>query len=153
MLETVPFVDLNRYLGKWYEIATIPANFQKGCTAVTAEYSLRPDGKIKVMNRCRKNSLAGPEAKAEGKAWVVDKTSNAKLKVSFFLWFAGDYWIIDLGPEYEYAVVGHPSRNYFWILSRTPQMDENLYQAILERARQKGYDLSRIRKTPQPAGK
>ena len=148
-LKTVEHVDLQRYLGTWYEIATLPAWFEKDAVAVTANYSFRSDGLIKVVNKCNRKSLNGPEDVAVGRAWVADTASNAKLKVSFFLWFAGDYWIMELGKDYEYAVVGSPDRKYFWILCRTATMEENLYQAILQRATAQGYDLKEIRKTPQ----
>jgi apolipoprotein D and lipocalin family protein len=150
-LKTVPQVDLNRYLGTWYEIATIPQRFQKGCTAVTATYSLRSDGKIAVVNACRKDSLNGKPKSVTGQAWVVDKTTNAKLKVQFFWPFSGDYWIIELDSlNYQYAVVGHPNRKYLWILCRQPAMAESLYQNLLERIAGHGYNLSLIQKTPQP---
>lgn len=149
-LQTVAHVDLNRYLGTWYEIASFPQWFQKGCTATTATYSLRPDGQIDVLNACRKNSLDGKRDEAHGRAKVVDKISNAKLKVTFFWPFYGDYWVIDLGPDYEYAVVGHPSRDYLWILSRKPQMAPAVYEGILNRLKAQGYDLSRLQKTVQP---
>lgn len=149
-LETVPFVDLNRYLGTWYEIATIPQSFTRGCTGVTANYSLRPDGRIRVINACHPERLDAPLRQVEGRAWVVDPASNAKLKVSFFLWFSGDYWIIELGQDYGYAVVGHPARKYLWVLCRQPRMDEGLYSAILERLKTKGYDVSPIQRTLQP---
>lgn len=148
-LDVVPAVDLSRYVGKWYEIASFPTWFQKGCTGSTAEYSLRPDGGIDVLNQCRKMPDGGLDS-ARGKAWVTDPATNAKLRVQFFWPFSGDYWIIELGPDYEYSVVGHPSRDYLWILSRTPLMDEGRYQRILERVRQKGYDLSRLVRTRQP---
>ena len=148
-LEVVPFVDVNRYLGTWYEIATIPARFQKNCVAVTATYSLRKDGNISVLNQCRKDSLTGKEKSVKGKAWVVDKKTNAKLKVQFFWPFRGDYWIIELDSNYQYAVVGHPSRKYLWILSRTPKMDDALYQELIQKISQKGYDIGRIKKTLQ----
>jgi len=148
-LRTVDRVDLSRYVGTWYEIATIPASFQRGCVGVTATYALRPDGDVDVLNTCRKETLDGPVRTARGKAWSVDP-SNAKLEVQFFWPFHGDYWVIDLGPNYEYAVVGHPSREYLWVLSRTPAMDEATYQAVLSRLREQGYDLSRIVLTPQP---
>jgi apolipoprotein D and lipocalin family protein len=151
-LEVVPHVDLPRYLGTWYEIATIPQKFQKGCVGVTAHYSLRPDGAIDVVNVCRKGALDGKVTSALGKAWVVDKTTNAKLKVRFFWPFTGDYWIIELDPDYQWAVVGHPKRRYYWILSRTPQMDPALYDELLRRAAAKGYDTSLIKKTLQPGG-
>jgi len=150
-LEVVDHVDLERYLGTWYEIATIPQRFQKGCVAVTAAYSLRPDGKILVINRCRKETLDGKLRDIEGKAWVVDKKTNAKLKVQFFWPFSGAYWIIELDADYRWAVVGHPNRNYLWILCRTPQMDQALYDDLLDRIGNKGYDIARIKRTLQPA--
>ncbi len=151
-LTTVPEVDLERYLGTWYEIASYPQRFQEGCTGTTATYSLREDGQIDVLNKCRKGSLDGPEDVAEGRARVVDRTSNAKLEVTFFWPFWGDYWIIDLGSDYEYAVVGHPSRDYLWILSRTPTLDEKTYEGILGRLEDMGYPLDRLEKTLQPSG-
>jgi apolipoprotein D and lipocalin family protein len=151
-LEVVPRVDLQRYLGTWYEIATIPQRFQKGCVGVTAHYALREDGAIDVVNVCRKGTLDGKVTSVRGKAWVVDKATNAKLKVRFFWPFAGDYWIIELDPAYRWAVVGHPGRGYYWILCRTPQMDPALYDDLVRRAAAKGYDTSRIKKTLQPGG-
>jgi apolipoprotein D and lipocalin family protein len=148
-LTVVDRVDLERYLGKWYEIASYPAWFQKGCTGSTAEYSLLPEGKIRVINRCRKNSLDGPLKESKGKAEVADAATNAKLKVWFFWPFKGNYWIIDLSPDYQWAVVGEPSRKYLWILSRTPFMEEVVYQGILERLPQKGYDPAGLRRTAQ----
>jgi apolipoprotein D and lipocalin family protein len=150
-LEVVPYVDLGRYIGTWYEIATIPQRFQKDCVAVTATYTLREDGNIAVLNRCRKKTLDGELKEAKAKAWVVDQKSNAKLRVQFFWPFKGDYWIIELDAEkYQYAVVGHPKRKYLWILSRTPQMDENLYQDLIQRVANRGYDVSLIKRTLQP---
>ncbi len=149
-LRTVERVDLERYAGTWYEIATIPASFQKGCVASTATYTLRADGEVDVVNRCRSETLDGPERTARGTAWSADP-SNAKLVVQFFWPFRGDYWVIDLGADYEYAVVGHPGRNYLWILSRTPAMSDATYRGILERLAAQGYELSRIVRTLQPA--
>ena len=149
-LDAVAHVDLRRYLGTWYEIATIPQRFQKGLVGVTAHYSFRADGKIDVVNAGRKETLDGKVKSVRGKAWVVDKTSNAKLKVSFFWPFSGDYWIIDLDKDYQWAVVGHPSRTYLWILCRTPQMGPALYDELLGRIAAKGYDLAKIKKTLQP---
>ena len=102
-----------------------------------------------MLNRCRKGSLAGKEDSAKGLARVVDQTTNAKLEVSFFRPFWGDYWIIDLGANYEYAVVGHPSRDYLWILSRAKTMDSTVYQGILGRLREQGYQVERLNRTPQ----
>ncbi|MGB5219483.1 MAG: lipocalin family protein [Polyangiales bacterium] len=152
-LEAVSQVDLERYLGTWYEIASYPQRFQKGCTGTTATYTLRDDGDIDVLNKCRKGSLDGPEDLAEGRARVVDHESNAKLEVSFFWPFWGDYWIIDLGPDYEYAVVGHPSRDYLWILSRTRTLDDQVYARILARLEEQGYPLEPLEKTPQPTAR
>ena len=137
-LETVPQVNLQRYLGRWYEIARYPNRFQKGCQESRADYSLRKDGEIEVLNSCR-DTDSGSIRQAQGRAWVVDTVSNAKLKVSFFWPFRGDYWIIELGTDYEYAVVGTPDRNYFWILSRSPQIPDELYDQILQRAQQQGF--------------
>lgn len=148
-LQTVPRVDLARYVGNWYEIASYPQRFQKGCTGTVATYSIRDDGMIEVLNRCSRDSLNGRMTVAKGKARVVDKATNARLKVTFFWPFWGDYWIIDLGENYEYAVVGHPSRKYLWILSRTPAMAPAVYEGILERLRGQGYDTGRLRVTLQ----
>lgn len=149
-LETVAFVDLDRYLGTWYEIASYPAWFQKSCTAVTAEYALRDAGMISVINSCRKHTLEGKPKQVKGRAKVVDTASNAKLKVSFFWPFWGAYWIIELDPDYQWAVVGVPNRKYLWILSRTPQMGDETYQAILSRLSSNGYDQNRLNRTLQP---
>lgn len=149
-LEVVPSVDLSRYVGQWYEIARLPNRFQKKCAdSVTANYTLRKDGSIQVVNRCRKAS--GEFTTATGKAKIVDKKTNAKLKVTFFWPFYGKYWILDLGPNYEYAVVGEPGRDYLWILSRTPQIDEALYQQLLAKMQARGFDTTRMIRTAQPA--
>ena len=149
-LKTVDQVDLQRYVGRWYEIARFRHRFQEGCVGSRATYTLRDDGRINVVNECYENSFSGKLRSAKGKAWVVDKETNARLKVSFFWPFAGDYWIIDLGKDYEYAVVGHPGRKYLWILSRTPSMDRNLYEDILARLEAQGYDTSKLIQSPQP---
>ncbi len=151
-LDVVASVNLERYLGLWYEIASYPAWFQRGCHATTAEYSRRDDGLIRVINSCRKGSLDGRLKEAKGRAKVVDEATNAKLKVSFFGPFWGDYWIIDLDPEYQWAVVGVPSRRYLWILSRTPSMDEAVYRQIVSRLPAKGYDPARLVPTLHPPG-
>ncbi|QED26829.1 lipocalin family protein [Microvenator marinus] len=146
-LEVVESVDLGRYTGTWYELASYPQSFQEGCFATTATYTLRADGEIDVLNRCRKGSLQGEIDEAHGRARVVDTQTNAKLEVSFFRPFWGDYWIIDLAQDYSHAVVGHPSRDYLWILSRTPTMSDEKYQGILDGIRAKGYPLDRLQKT------
>ena len=148
-LEVVPHVDLNRYVGRWYEIARLPNRFEKKCTdSVTATYRLLTDGKVEVVNRCRKSS--GDYTTATGKAKVVDKTTNAKLKVTFFWPFYGDYWILDLGDNYEYAVVGAPNRKYLWFLSRDRQMDEALYQSLQAKMAARGFKTEQMIKTSQP---
>jgi len=148
-LEVVPHVDLNRYVGRWYEIARLPNRFEKKCAgSVTATYSFRSDGTLEVVNRCRKSS--GDFTTATGKAKVVDKTTNAKLKVTFFWPFYGDYWILDLGDNYEYAVVGAPNRKYLWILSRNRVMDESLYRDLLAKMAARGFKTEQMIKTSQP---
>jgi apolipoprotein D and lipocalin family protein len=150
-LDVVADVDLQRYTGTWYEIASFPQYFQRGCVASQANYSLRADGRIDVLNQCRDQSLDGELRQAEGIAWVVDPSdSKAKLKVQFFWPFSGDYWIIDLDPDYSYAVIGNPSREYLWILSRTPTMPPDQYARVLEKVESHGYPLDRLHLTPQP---
>ena len=152
-LKTVAQVDVKRYLGKWYEIASIPASFQKACVGgTTATYTLRPDNTVEVLNQCYDRE--GRLKSAKGRAWVIDPATNAKLKVSFipFLrlsFLAGDYWIIDLGPDYEYAVVGHPSREYGWILSRTPELPPATLEGINQRLKAQGYDPADFKMTDQ----
>lgn len=150
-LRTVPHVELSRYLGTWYEIACFPHSFQRGCTASTATYTLRDDGDIDVLNRCRKGSLTGPEKSAHGRARIVDRTTNAKLEVSFFRPFWGDYWIIDLPDDYSHVAVGHPGRDYLWILARAPAMPDATYQSLLARLEEQGYETSRLVRTLQNA--
>jgi len=142
---------VTRYLGTWYEIASFPQSFQRGCTATTATYTLRDDGQLDVINRCRLGSPDGKAKEARGRARVVDRVTNAKLDVSFFRPFWGPYWIIDLAQDYSYAVVGHPGRDYLWILSRTPTMGDDTYQRILARLRAQRYETSRLVRTVQPA--
>ena len=147
-LATVPSVDLQKYLGRWYEIAAFPQSFQKGCHCSVAEYSLEKDF-VRVINTCRKDSPEGKVKQAKGKAFVVKGSNNAKLRVQFFWPFRGDYWIIDLAEDYSYAVVGAPNRKYLWILSRTSQMDEGIYQEIVKRCADKGFDIKNLVKSDQ----
>jgi apolipoprotein D and lipocalin family protein len=148
-LETVQNVDLKRYAGKWYEIASYPQRFQKGCHCTTAAYTLSEKGYVIVENRCNKDSVNGKQSYIKGKAFVDKGSGNAKLKVQFFWPFKGKYWIIDLADDYSYAVVSHPNRKYLWILSRTPKINEKLYQQILTRLREKGFDLTKLQTTKQ----
>lgn len=152
-VRTVPSVDLDRYLGRWYEAARLPNRFQKDCASdVTADYSRRDDGRIRVVNRCRRTDRSTIEA--EGVARVVDEKTNAKLKVRFapswlsvfpFVW--GDYWIIALADDYSYAVVGAPNRDYLWFLSRTPGMPDAAWEAAERAAKENGFDVARMIRT------
>ncbi len=155
-LEPVPTIDLSRYAGKWYEIARFPNRFEKSCASdVTATYTPKENGKIIVLNECKK--VDGTLKAAEGTARQADKKGpNSVLEVRFapaFLSFLpmvwGDYWVIELSPNYEYAVIGEPKREYLWILSRSPKMDEALYQELLKKIAGHGFDTSRIVKTKQ----
>lgn len=148
--ETVSYVDLERYTGVWYEIARYPNRFQTGCVGSMATYTLRKEGDIDVLNQCYNRTFSGKIRKARGRAWVVDRQSNAKLKVSFFRPFSGDYWIIELGEDYSYAVIGHPKRKYLWILNRKKTMADELYKDLLARIERQGYDTDKIIKTKQP---
>ena len=146
---TVKELDLNRYLGTWYEIARFPHSFEKNLVGVTATYSLREDGKIKVLNQGYKNTLDGELSVAEGKAKIPNKLEPAKLKVSFFWIFYGDYNVLELDENYQYVMIGSSSDKYFWILCRTPQMAPEIYEMLLEKARKRGYNLDKLVKVPQ----
>lgn len=154
-LEAVRSLDLNEYAGKWYEIAKYPNKFQKQCAGnTTATYTLKPNGRIEVLNECTKRD--GTRDSAKGEAKLADKANPAKLKVRFapkvlsflpFVW--ADYWVVGLGPNYEYALIGEPERKYFWILSRKPEMSDAEYQNLLRRAEGLGFVPSKVEKTPQ----
>lgn len=149
-LDTVDNVDVQKYLGKWYEIASFPNSFQKGCTCTSAEYSLIDSTTIRVINSCRRDSIKGDLDQVKGKAFVNENSGNSKLRVQFFWPFRGDYWIIELDKQnYSYSVVGTPSRQYLWILSRTKTMDESVYKMLLQKCSEKGFDMSKIKKTVQ----
>jgi apolipoprotein D and lipocalin family protein len=149
LLQTVANVDLNKYAGKWYEIASYPQRFQKGCHCTTAEYTLSDKGFVIVENRCNKDSITGKQAYIKGKAFVEEHSGNSKLKVQFFWPFKAKYWIIDLADDYSYAVVSHPNKKYLWILSRTPKMNETVYQQIVFRLKEKGFDITKLQITIQ----
>lgn len=146
--EPAKSVDLQRYLGRWYEIARYEQSFQKGCEGVTADYSLRDDGQIKVVNRCRKPD--GRVSDAEGRAKIVDPVSNAKLKVSFFGPFFGDYWVLDRADDYSWAIVGEPSGRYLWLLAREASPPPAEVEALIARAHALGYDTAPLIRTRQP---
>jgi apolipoprotein D and lipocalin family protein len=150
-LRVVESVDLSRYAGRWYEVARLPNRFEEKCAGdVSAEYTPLSDGRLKVVNRCRKKD--GRMTQAEGVARPADrKGANSRLKVRFapsflsflpFVW--GDYQIIELAPDYSHALVGDPGRKYLWILSRTPQLDEAAFRKLTESARAQGFDVSKL---------
>lgn len=140
----VKVFDLNRYLGKWYEIARFDHRFERDLVGVTAEYSLLPDGKVRVVNSGYKGSLDGEYKAIEGKAKIPDPLNPAHLKVSFFLWFYSDYNIMELDKEYQYALVGSNNNKYLWILSRTPQLPNDTLNRLLDEATRRGYDVSKL---------
>jgi apolipoprotein D and lipocalin family protein len=146
--EPAKSVELQRYLGRWYEIARYEQGFQKDCDGVTADYSLRPDGQIRVLNACRKPD--GKRSDAEGRAKIVDAATNAKLKVSFFGPFFGDYWVLDRAEDYSWAIVGEPSGRYLWLLSREAVPAPGKVDALIARAKALGYDTTLLRRTTQP---
>jgi apolipoprotein D and lipocalin family protein len=144
-VRSVAKVDLGRYVGQWFEVASFPMFFQRQCVGdTTAQYALRPDGDISVVNRCRTEDGF---AEASGKAWTVEGTGNAQLKVSFFWPFRSDYWVIGLDEDYQWAVVGNPNRKYLWVLSRTPHPGRESLDKALLAARNQGFDLSQLRYT------
>lgn len=144
---TVKHVDLKRYMGKWYEIASFPNWFQRHCNCTTATYTLKGD-EVQVLNQCYKGE-ALEHSKATGKAWTVTDQSNAKLKVQFFWPFRGDYWILYLDPGYQDVIIGDPDRKYLWILSRQRQINVQLYHKLVKIAQQKGYDTRKLVQTRQ----
>jgi apolipoprotein D and lipocalin family protein len=148
-LEVVPGVDWNRYQGKWFEIARLPNRFEKECASdVTADYSLKPSGAIEVINTCRKAN--GELKKSVGSSRPLYKDSSSpKLKVSFIWPFYGDYWILELDSEDRWALVGEPEREYLWVLSRTPTLDEAIYRKLLASAKAKGFDAGKVVPTRQ----
>jgi apolipoprotein D and lipocalin family protein len=146
---TVKELDLNRYLGTWYEIARFPHSFEKNLVGVTATYSLRDDGLIQVLNQGYKKTLNGELSKAIGKAKIPDPLKPANLKVSFFWIFYAEYNVLELDENYQWAMIGSSSPKYFWILSRSPQMSPEVYEMLLEKARKRGYNLEKLEKVPQ----
>jgi apolipoprotein D and lipocalin family protein len=145
-LPVVSEVDLSRYAGDWYEIAMIPHWFERGCVDTTATYTLRPEGKVHVLNQCQRN---GQPHRAKATAWHEGPGHDGKFTVQFFWPLRSPYWVIALDPHYQWAVVGHPSRRYFWILSRTPDFDPALYNRLMQKAGEFGYDVSQIQRTSQ----
>ena len=148
-MQLVDEVSLDRFLGKWYEIARFPHSFEKGLVGVTATYEQMVTGKIKVINQGYKDSLDGELKTAIGKAKLAKSGNPAHLKVSFFWIFYADYLILELGENYDYALIGSTSDKYLWILSRTPQMDGNTYTMLVQKAKERGYDVDKLSLVPQ----
>ena len=155
-LQTIERLDVGRYLGTWYEIAKYPNRFQRQCVSNTqALYSQRGDGQIDVVNRCRQAN--GEITEAVGRARQIGAADSPRLEVRFApAWLSwlpmvwGDYWVIDLDPAYQLVAVSEPSREYLWVLSRTPTVNAEAYQALMGRLQAKGFDLSKLEKTAQP---
>jgi len=144
-LPTVATVDLEKYAGTWHEISSYPSRFQKGCNCTTATYTVEGDH-VKVDNKCFRD---GKWDGIVGKAFVVDGSNNTKLKVQFFWPFKGDYYILALADDYSHALVGHPNRDYLWVLSRTATIDAAVYDQLLAKATELGFDVKRLVITPQ----
>lgn len=147
-LPTVDNVDIDQYQGKWYEIARLPNSFEKGLSCVTAEYTIKKNGKINVLNKgyfSKKNKWKS----SKGTAWVPNAAISGQLKVSFFWPFAGDYYIIALADDYSYALVGAPDRNYLWVLSRSKTLDETIFEQLVQIAKNQDFDTSKLEKIDQ----
>lgn len=151
-LDTVPGVDVQKYLGRWYEIARFQHRFEKSIVGATAEYSLRDDGRIQVLNSGFKKDLTGAYSEVKAVAWVPDAARPGALKVRFFGLFTSDYLIFGLDSEnYSWALVGSNTRKFLWFLARTPEISEELFSRMKEIARSQGYDLSGLYRVPQKA--
>ena len=148
-LDTVSNVDLKRYQGKWFEIAKLPRATQTDCYGTVGMYTLTGAQTINLAHQCNVGSFTGPAHLSQANGQVTDPSVASKLSVDFGGGYYGDYWIIDLGANYEYAVVGHPTRQYLWILSRTSTLDPTTLAGILKRAQDKGFDTSQLKYTPQ----
>lgn len=148
-LETVKELDITKYAGTWYEIARLPNSFEKGLECVTATYSILPNGKIEVLNKGYTNADSSKLKSIKGVAWVPNKEYPGKIKVRFFWPFTGKYWVIALDKEYNYALVGDPSRKYLWILSKSNTLEDNIYNELLVIAKEKGFDVEKITRVLQ----
>lgn len=142
-MKVVDSLNIEKYLGTWYEITRFNHSFEKDLVGVTATYSLKKNGKIKVLNQGYKFSLDGKHSEAIGKAKIPNPKEPAKLKVSFFWFFYADYFILELDENYQWAMVSS-GENYLWILSRTPKMENETYQMILEKAKKRGFKVENL---------
>ena len=149
-LKTVPQVDLNRYMGNWYVIANIPYSLEKGKVASYDTYGSLPDGRMSNVFTFRKGSFEAPEQSWHGVAWVVNKETNAEWKVRFLWPFTTTYLVLELDPAYRWAVVGTPNRKLLWVLARDRSLNDQTYADIMKRLTGQGYEISKIKKVPQP---
>lgn len=148
-MKTVINVDLERYMGTWYEIARFPHSFEKGLVGVTASYKLMKNGKVEVLNQGYKDSLTGKLKRAKGFAKVPNSNEPGRLFVYFFWPFGGEYLILDLDENYQHVLIGNSSRKYLWILSRTPKMDYSVYNNLVMKAESLGFDTTKLEKVLQ----
>lgn len=148
-MKTVEKVDIERYMGTWYEIARFPHSFERGLVGVSATYSLKKNGKVKVINQGYKDSLNGKLKRAKGFAKIPNPDVPGRLMVYFFWPFGGEYLILDLDEHYQFVLVGSSSKNYLWILCRTKTMDDSIYNNLIKKAELLGFDTSRLEKVPQ----
>ena len=147
--KTVDNFEIEKYLGTWYELARFNHPFERGLVGVTATYLIRDDGTIKVLNQGYKNSLQGELSQANGKAKIPNANCPSKLKVSFFWFFYADYFVLELDKDYQWAIVGSKSMNYLWILSRKPIVEDSLYEFLVQKAKNLGYNTEKIIKVKQ----
>lgn len=148
-LRTVPRVDLPRFMGDWRVIANIPYFAEKGCVDSIETYRLRPDGKIDNIFTYRKKSFEAPQKEVRAVARVFDQKTNAEWRITFFKIITAKYLVIDLDPDYRWTVIGHPSRNYGWIMARDKTLPDATYASILKRLAAQGYDPAKFEKVPQ----
>ncbi|MDP4219861.1 MAG: lipocalin family protein [Bacteroidota bacterium] len=148
-LAVVKSVDIQKYCGRWYEIMRLPNSFESGLICVTANYSIKENGDIKVVNSGHKINEVSTIKTATGTAWVPNADEPTKLKVRFFWPFSGNYWIIALDPDYKFAMIGDPSRDYLWILARDKTLSEETIAGLLAQAKGQGFDVAKVERIPQ----
>jgi apolipoprotein D and lipocalin family protein len=144
-------IDFDRYVGVWFEQARFENFFEKGCAGVSSAYSKKPEGGLRVINRCFQDGLDGAQKTAEGSAWAPDPKQPGKLKLQFFWPFSGDSWVLEVAPDYSWALVGNPAKSSAWVLSRKRQIDETLYSTLVEKLRARGYEVDKLIRVAQRA--